>query len=246
MEQRPEERVLVCCESRKRDYKEQHGCMRSHIATLKACGGDASDQVNRTAQAYPSDQRASVVATRNACRSSMQIANSDIRHARLALAGIICAQHTKQSETTHVMHEIRKGRYCQLKNPNEESYQDSIELLHEGGRASPRRNGYGRHGKRLDLVQFTASIWSASKYDAKPCASYPSLIWLPRYQNRWLLVELIHVPDVAKSGSKLSETVVPSLDAKKIWAAVKQSILHHFGEVGWGKVSTSLTGALHS
>ncbi|KAH7106116.1 ribonuclease P/MRP protein subunit, partial [Auriculariales sp. MPI-PUGE-AT-0066] len=61
-------------------------------------------------------------------------------------------------------------------------------------------------------------------------------------QNRWLLVEFVHVPTNAKSSSAKSEAqILPALDSKKIWTALKLNIIHHFGETGWGKVSTSLT-----
>ncbi|EJD55696.1 hypothetical protein AURDEDRAFT_78966 [Auricularia subglabra TFB-10046 SS5] len=57
-----------------------------------------------------------------------------------------------------------------------------------------------------------------------------------RFKNRWLLVEFIHTPATAQAAAQ-----APALDAKRIWAALKQSILTHFGEIGWGAVSPSLT-----
>lgn len=51
-----------------------------------------------------------------------------------------------------------------------------------------------------------------------------------RFKNRWLLVEFISAtPSLAQ------------VDAKKIYSALKQSILTNFGDSGWGAVSFSLT-----
>ncbi|KZV98730.1 hypothetical protein EXIGLDRAFT_727057 [Exidia glandulosa HHB12029] len=65
-----------------------------------------------------------------------------------------------------------------------------------------------------------------------------------RFKNRWLLVEFIHVPEQPKPNTAPAQP--PALDSKKIWAALKQSILKHFGEIGWGAVSTSLTVKYYS
>ncbi|KAK0472055.1 hypothetical protein IW261DRAFT_1509852 [Armillaria novae-zelandiae] len=54
-----------------------------------------------------------------------------------------------------------------------------------------------------------------------------------RFKNRWLLVELIPVGQQQRAPTRL--------DAKQIWAALKESIQVHFGDVGWGSVSHSLT-----
>ena len=35
-----------------------------------------------------------------------------------------------------------------------------------------------------------------------------------------------------------------SLEGKRIWAALKDSVLHNFGDTGWGAVGLSLTGKL--
>ena len=52
-------------------------------------------------------------------------------------------------------------------------------------------------------------------------------------QNRWLLVEFLPVDDGALV-----------LSEKTIWAAVKQSVVHNFGDAGWGGIGVSLSGKL--
>ncbi|KAJ7137939.1 hypothetical protein C8R44DRAFT_828445 [Mycena epipterygia] len=59
-----------------------------------------------------------------------------------------------------------------------------------------------------------------------------------RFKNRWLLVELIPVPNPNSSAIHL--------DGQKIWAALKQSILNNFGDVGWGAVGLSMTVKYYS
>ncbi|KAG7444771.1 uncharacterized protein BT62DRAFT_951818 [Guyanagaster necrorhizus] len=54
-----------------------------------------------------------------------------------------------------------------------------------------------------------------------------------RFKNRWLLVELIPVGEQQGNPTRL--------EAKQIWAALRESIQKHFGDVGWGSVSHSLT-----
>ncbi|KAJ7193795.1 hypothetical protein GGX14DRAFT_701029 [Mycena pura] len=63
-----------------------------------------------------------------------------------------------------------------------------------------------------------------------------------RFKNRWLLVELIPVasPD---SSTSTTTTTTKRLDGQKIWAALKQSVLTNFGDVGWGSVGLSINGA---
>ncbi|KAF6756843.1 hypothetical protein DFP72DRAFT_892452 [Ephemerocybe angulata] len=66
-----------------------------------------------------------------------------------------------------------------------------------------------------------------------------------RFKNRWLLVELIplpqtHTPSTASNTSR-PRTPANNLDGKTIWAALRQSVLTHFGDVGWGAVAPSLT-----
>ena len=56
-------------------------------------------------------------------------------------------------------------------------------------------------------------------------------------QNRWLLVEFISAtPSLAQAPH------TNTVDAKKIYSVLKQSILTNFGDSGWGAVSFSLTG----
>lgn len=56
-------------------------------------------------------------------------------------------------------------------------------------------------------------------------------------QNRWLLVEFIPCSEVESSGRSTN-----GMNAKQIWFAIKQSVLHNFGDTGWGAVGLSLTG----
>ncbi|KAH7928308.1 hypothetical protein BV22DRAFT_1103075 [Leucogyrophana mollusca] len=51
-----------------------------------------------------------------------------------------------------------------------------------------------------------------------------------RFKNRWLLVEFIQ-----------SGTQTATLDGKQIYAALKQSVIHNFGDAAWGAVAMSLT-----
>ncbi|KAF5342548.1 hypothetical protein D9611_001224 [Ephemerocybe angulata] len=69
-----------------------------------------------------------------------------------------------------------------------------------------------------------------------------------RFKNRWLLVELIPLPQTHTTSpvtSSISRPRTPAnnnnLDGKTIWAALRQSVLTHFGDVGWGAVAPSLT-----
>lgn len=56
-----------------------------------------------------------------------------------------------------------------------------------------------------------------------------------RIKNRWLLVEFIPVDDSALA-----------LSEKSIWAAIKQSVVHNFGDAGWGGVGVSLSVKYYS
>lgn len=60
-------------------------------------------------------------------------------------------------------------------------------------------------------------------------------------QNRWLLVEFI--PCAGSDGEKRA-TYAPSegLNGKHIYTALRESMLHNFGDTGWGAMGTSLTG----
>ncbi|KAJ6622954.1 hypothetical protein B0H10DRAFT_865688 [Mycena sp. CBHHK59/15] len=59
-----------------------------------------------------------------------------------------------------------------------------------------------------------------------------------RFKNRWLLVELIPVPNPNPSATRL--------DGQKIWAALRQSVLNNFGDIGWGSVGLSITVKYYS
>ncbi|KAJ7879002.1 hypothetical protein B0H14DRAFT_3082963 [Mycena olivaceomarginata] len=61
-----------------------------------------------------------------------------------------------------------------------------------------------------------------------------------RFKNRWLLVELIPAPNPNPNPSPTR------LDGQKIWAALRQSILSNFGDVGWGSVGLSITVKYYS
>ncbi|KAI5900330.1 uncharacterized protein SCHCODRAFT_02607644 [Schizophyllum commune H4-8] len=56
-----------------------------------------------------------------------------------------------------------------------------------------------------------------------------------RIKNRWLLVEFLPVDDGALV-----------LSEKTIWAAVKQSVVHNFGDAGWGGIGVSLSVKYYS
>lgn len=52
-------------------------------------------------------------------------------------------------------------------------------------------------------------------------------------QNRWLLVEFLN-PDLNES--------YPPLTPSKIFHTIKESVIHNFGDAGWGAVGVSLSG----
>ncbi|RPD54809.1 hypothetical protein L226DRAFT_470957, partial [Lentinus tigrinus ALCF2SS1-7] len=57
-------------------------------------------------------------------------------------------------------------------------------------------------------------------------------------QNRWLLVEFLPVPAPNPGPNTHAQDDITS---KHIWAALKQSVITHFGDTGWGAVGSSLT-----
>ncbi|KAJ7286517.1 hypothetical protein C8J57DRAFT_1287863 [Mycena rebaudengoi] len=59
-----------------------------------------------------------------------------------------------------------------------------------------------------------------------------------RFKNRWLLVELIPVPSPNSAAARL--------DGQKIWAALRQSVLSNFGDIGWGSVALAITVKYYS
>ncbi|KIY46037.1 hypothetical protein FISHEDRAFT_66541 [Fistulina hepatica ATCC 64428] len=56
-----------------------------------------------------------------------------------------------------------------------------------------------------------------------------------RFKNRWFLVEFL--PISSKNAA---------FEGKQIWNALKQCILHNFGDAGWGAVAMSLTVKYYS
>ncbi|KAI0064945.1 hypothetical protein BV25DRAFT_1989677 [Artomyces pyxidatus] len=52
-----------------------------------------------------------------------------------------------------------------------------------------------------------------------------------RFKNRWLLLELL-------SGN---EHGIPELSGKQVFDALRQSVITHFGDVGWGSVGASMS-----
>lgn len=70
-----------------------------------------------------------------------------------------------------------------------------------------------------------------------------------RHKNRWLLVEFIPCTtpgpgSTNASGGQTSSAALGAGDAelnsKQIWSALKQSVITHFGDTGWGAVGASL------
>ncbi|KAI0926364.1 hypothetical protein AcV5_008850 [Taiwanofungus camphoratus] len=57
-----------------------------------------------------------------------------------------------------------------------------------------------------------------------------------RFKNRWLLVEFISCAPPPDPPAGSAET-----SSRHVWAALKQSVLTHFGDTGWGAVGASLT-----
>lgn len=56
-------------------------------------------------------------------------------------------------------------------------------------------------------------------------------------QNRWLLVKFLPIP------GQQSTRAPEDINSKQIWATLKQSVITHFGDTGWGAVGSSLTSA---
>ncbi|THU84214.1 hypothetical protein K435DRAFT_870508 [Dendrothele bispora CBS 962.96] len=63
-----------------------------------------------------------------------------------------------------------------------------------------------------------------------------------RFKNRWLLVEFLPTDP----SSNASAAGLHQIEGKHIWASIKDSVLSHFGDVGWGTVSLSLTVKYYS
>ncbi|OSC96971.1 hypothetical protein PYCCODRAFT_1472225 [Trametes coccinea BRFM310] len=61
-----------------------------------------------------------------------------------------------------------------------------------------------------------------------------------RFKNRWLLVEFLPVP-APVPGRPSTTKSQDEITSKQIWAALKQSVITHFGDTGWGAVGSSLT-----
>jgi hypothetical protein len=90
--------------------------------------------------------------------------------------------------------------------------------------------------------------WFDSKY------SYPALYILPLaaiypflFQNRWLLIELIPTTSTPwRDHTQATTTRSPpdAISGKDVFNALKQSVLLHFGDVGWGEVGASLAGEI--
>lgn len=70
----------------------------------------------------------------------------------------------------------------------------------------------------------------------------------PAQQNRWLLVEFIPAPSppsISAPHHAQHSAAMPfqdDLSSKDVFNALKQSVLLHFGDVGWGEVGASLAG----
>ncbi|KAH9902383.1 hypothetical protein C8Q73DRAFT_785074 [Cubamyces lactineus] len=61
-----------------------------------------------------------------------------------------------------------------------------------------------------------------------------------RFKNRWLLVEFLPIP-APTPGRPSVALSQEELTSKQVWAALKQSVITHFGDTGWGAVGSSLT-----
>ncbi|KAH7911780.1 Rpp14/Pop5 family-domain-containing protein [Hygrophoropsis aurantiaca] len=58
--------------------------------------------------------------------------------------------------------------------------------------------------------------------------------------NRWILVEFIYPSETPYTTPISTRQVHGNLDGKQIYNTLKQSIIHNFGDTGWGAVATSL------
>lgn len=79
--------------------------------------------------------------------------------------------------------------------------------------------------------------WSALK-SANILAYRRGINYLKFIQNRWLLVEFIP----CSNGDGSTTRPANEINAKQVYSALKQSVLHNFGDTGWGAVGLSLTG----
>ncbi|KZT73584.1 hypothetical protein DAEQUDRAFT_721650 [Daedalea quercina L-15889] len=68
-----------------------------------------------------------------------------------------------------------------------------------------------------------------------------------RFKNRWILVEFIPctAPSTVRPSGGLGASGAET-SSKQIWAALKQSVITHFGDTGWGAVGASLTVKYYS
>ncbi|KAK7461800.1 RNA-binding protein pop5 [Stygiomarasmius scandens] len=64
-----------------------------------------------------------------------------------------------------------------------------------------------------------------------------------RFKNRWLLVEFLPIPSGTSSTSAAG---LHQIEGKHVWSALKESVLSHFGDVGWGAVGLSLNVKYYS
>ncbi|KAF8468494.1 Rpp14/Pop5 family-domain-containing protein [Russula ochroleuca] len=64
-----------------------------------------------------------------------------------------------------------------------------------------------------------------------------------RFKNRWLLIEFIpatSTPGHNHTRATTTRSPPDAISGKDVFNALKQSILLHFGDVGWGEVGASL------
>ncbi|KAE9403916.1 hypothetical protein BT96DRAFT_854384 [Gymnopus androsaceus JB14] len=73
-----------------------------------------------------------------------------------------------------------------------------------------------------------------------------------RFKNRWFVVEFIPIStstplaSTSDSRASLSNDTFDGFNGKQIYSALKQSVLCHYGDVGWGAVGLSLTVKYYS
>ena len=63
-------------------------------------------------------------------------------------------------------------------------------------------------------------------------------------KNRWILVEFLPIPSSDVTADVCTNTT--EVTGKHIWSALRQSVITHFGHVGWGAVGASLNGAFYA
>ncbi|KAI9454797.1 Rpp14/Pop5 family-domain-containing protein [Russula earlei] len=61
-----------------------------------------------------------------------------------------------------------------------------------------------------------------------------------RFKNRWLLVEFIPIVSSASDRAIATTQSQEEISGKDVFNALKQSVLLHFGDIGWGEVGASL------